>query len=111
MSAAQQWEEICPLDQIPHNSGVCALVGSKQVAVFRISDGDTVYAVQNLDPFSQANILSRGIVGDIKGEVVVAGPLYKQHFALSSGQCIEDETVKINTFAVKVEDGKVFVGK
>ncbi|PCJ16536.1 MAG: nitrite reductase (NAD(P)H) small subunit [Gammaproteobacteria bacterium] len=111
MSAAPQWEEVCPLDQIPHNSGVCALIDGKQVAVFRIADGEQVFALQNLDPFSNANILSRGLVGDIKGEIVVAGPLYKQHFSLDSGQCLEDEAVKIDTFPVKVEDGKVFVGK
>lgn len=110
MSAALKWEEACLLDQIPSNSGVCALVGSKQVALFRIGNNDEVYALQNLDPFSQANILSRGIVGDIKGEIAVAGPLYKQHFALKSGQCLEDESVQIDTYPVKVEGGKVFVG-
>ena len=49
----------------------------------------------NLDPFSRANVLSRGIVGDLKGELVVASPVYKQHFSLRTGQCVEDPDVRV----------------
>jgi nitrite reductase (NADH) small subunit len=104
----KQWAAVCPLDDIVPNSGVCALIGGRQVAVFRVSD-DRVYALSNHDPFSKANVLSRGIVGDIKGELVVASPVYKQHFSLASGQCIEDESVKISSFAARVVNGIVEV--
>src|SRR5213076_3393619 len=57
------WVEICPYDSIYPDTGVCALVDGRQVAVFRLSDG-SLHAVSNFDPFSQANVLSRGIVGD-----------------------------------------------
>src|SRR5579859_7332731 len=67
---------ICRLDDIVPGTGVCALVGDEQVAVFRVDD--CVYALGNFDPFSRANVLSRGIVGDLKGELVVASPVYKQ---------------------------------
>ena len=73
---------VCELDQILENAGVCALVGGEQVAIFRV-DGK-VHAVGNKDPFSGANVLSRGIVGDVKGELVVASPIYKQHFSLTT---------------------------
>lgn len=104
----KQWTVVCPLEDIVPNSGVCALVGGRQVAVFRVSD-DRVYALSNHDPFSNANVLSRGILGDIKGELVVASPVYKQHFMLATGQCVEDEAVKVACFAARVANGIVEV--
>ncbi len=104
----KQWTAVCPLDDIVPNTGVCALIGGLQVAVFR-TDDDRVYALANHDPFSKANVLSRGIVGDIKGELVVASPVYKQHFSLATGQCIEDEAVKVTSFPARVDNGMVQV--
>src|SRR3989449_1480359 len=100
--------KICRLDDIVPNTGVCALVGGEQVALFRLDD-DSVYAVGNHDPFSGANVLSRGIVGDIKGELVVASPVFKQHFSLVSGRCIEDSSMRIAVYAARVEEGFVLV--
>src|SRR5215510_2174652 len=97
---------VCPLEDIVPNAGVAALVGGEQVAVFRLDD-DSVHAVGNFDPFSRANVLSRGIVGDLKGEVVVASPVYKQHFSLLSGRCLEDAAVRIPVYAARVEEGWV----
>src|SRR5262245_22037207 len=91
------WVDVCRLDDIVPNTGVGALVGGRQVAVFRLDD-DRVHALSNHDPYSRANVLSRGIVGDLKGEVVVASPVYKQHFSLASGQCLEDPGVRITVF-------------
>ena len=104
--------KVCRLDDIVPNCGVCALVEGEQVAVFRIGSGrsdDRVFAVGNRDPFSGANVLSRGIVGDINGELVVASPVYKQHFSLLTGRCIEDETVSVPVYRALVEDAEVLV--
>ncbi|HWM45209.1 MAG TPA: nitrite reductase small subunit NirD [Burkholderiales bacterium] len=98
---------VCDFDQILDNAGVCALVGGEQVAIFRVED--RVYAVGNRDPFSNANVLSRGIVGDLRGELVVASPIYKQHFSLLTGRCVEDATVRIPVYAARVEDGFVLI--
>jgi len=98
---------ICRLDDIVPDSGVAALVGGEQVAVFRVDQ--KVHAVGNHDPFSGANVLSRGIVGDLNGELVVASPVYKQHFRLATGVCVEDESVRIPVHAARVEDGFVIV--
>jgi nitrite reductase (NADH) small subunit len=109
---SQRWERVCSLDDIVPNTGVCALVGRDemglQVAVFRLDD-DRLYALDNRDPFSGANVLSRGIVGDLKGELVVASPVYKQHFSLATGQCLEDAEVRVATYAVRREGGAVMV--
>ena len=99
---------VCRLADVVPNTGVCALVGGRQVAVFRLDD-DSVYALDNHDPFSRANVLSRGIVGDLKGELVVASPVYKHHFSLKSGQCLEDPAVRIPVYLVKLQDGLILV--
>ena len=103
-----EWVAVCKLDDIVPDTGVCALVHGQQVAVFRLAD-DSVYAIDNLDPSSKANVLSRGIVGDLKGELVVASPIYKQHFNLATGQCLEDAEVHIAVFSARVEDGAVAI--
>ncbi len=98
---------VCRLDDIVPDTGVCALVGEEQVAVFNINQ--QIYAVGNRDPFSGANVMSRGIVGDLKGELVVASPVYKQHFSLKSGKCLEDANVRLPVYAARVEEGFVVV--
>jgi nitrite reductase (NADH) small subunit len=109
--AMQEWVAVCRLADIVPDTGVCALVHGRQVAVFRISGdgGDSVYAIANFDPFSKANVLSRGIVGDLKGELVVASPIYKQHFNLSTGRCLEDAEVGVATYPARVDGATVMV--
>lgn len=103
-----EWVAVCRLHDIVPNTGVCALVGGRQLAVFRLDD-DSLYAIDNHDPFSRANVLSRGIVGDLKGELVVASPVYKHHFSLVSGQCLEDAGVRVPVFPVRLEGDTVLV--
>jgi assimilatory nitrate reductase catalytic subunit len=99
---------VCRLADIVPETGVAALVGGEQVAVFRMED-DSIHALGNRDPFSGANVLSRGIVGDLKGELVVASPVYKQHFSLLTGRCVEDASARIPVFDARIEDGWVVV--
>jgi nitrite reductase (NADH) small subunit len=106
----QQWTTICPIDRILPNTGVCALVNGKQIAVFRVGDVNDVYAIDNYDPFSKAYVLSRGIVGDRHGIPKVASPIYKQNFSLLTGECLDDSTVKLLVFPVRVIDRQVQVG-
>ena len=103
---------VCKLDDIVPNTGVCALVDGRQVAVFRVASGlsdDHVYAIGNRDPFSGANVLSRGIVGDLNGELVVASPVYKQHFSLLDGRCIEDASVSVPVYRTLLDGADVVV--
>jgi nitrite reductase (NADH) small subunit len=106
---ANGWTPICPLERLQPERGVGALVDGQPVAVFRTHD-DHLYALHNLDPFSGASVLSRGILGDHAGTPVVASPLYKQHFALATGTAIEDQTITVATYPVRVVNGTVEVG-
>jgi nitrite reductase (NADH) small subunit len=103
------WTTVCPLSRIFPNTGVCALVDGRQVAIFRVGES-AVYAIDNYDPFSEAFVLSRGIVGDRQGIPKVASPIYKQNFNLLTGQCFDDETVRVAVYAVQVVNGEVQIG-
>ncbi len=109
-STTQQWTTICSLDRILPNTGVCALVNDRQIAVFRVGEGNDVYAIDNYDPFSKAYVLSRGIVGDRNGTPKVASPIYKQNFSLLTGECFDDPNIKVDTFSARIVDGQVQVG-
>jgi nitrite reductase (NADH) small subunit len=109
MSATMTSTPVCTVATVPLEGGVAALVDGVAVAVFRTHDG-TVYALGNVDPFSGASVLSRGIVGS-RGDVpVVSSPMYKQAFDLRTGACLDDESVSVASYDVSVVDGVVHVG-
>lgn len=105
------WTPICAMTDIPANAGVAALVGKTQIAVFRVRAGgpDRLFAIGNRDPFTGANVLSRGIVGDKEGRLKVASPLLKQTFDLATGICLENEAVRVPSYPVRAVDGRVEV--
>lgn len=105
-----QWIDVCHVEDLQPNSGVCALVQGQQVAIFYMPEDKSLFAVNNFDPFGKANVLSRGMIGDIEGEPMVASPLYKQHFNLRTGVCFEDESVKIEAYDIRITNDRVEVG-
>ncbi len=105
---SKTWVDVCALDKLIPGRGVCALVGGLQVAVFRIA-GEEIYALSNFDPFSGAFVLSRGIVGSRAERLKVVSPVYKQSFDLQTGVCLDDATVSVRTFEVRVAVGMVQV--
>ncbi len=96
-------------DLVP-GAGVAALVDGVQVAIFYLPDENpAVYAIGNWDPIGEANVLARGIVGDIDGELVVASPLYKQHFSLIDGRCLDNADVRVPVYEATLQDDTVRV--
>ena len=114
MQTAQQnnisWHDICAVNDIPKDSGVAALLGDQQIAVFSVGKEPQIFAIGNYDPFSHTNVLARGIVGSIGDTLVVAAPIYKQHFDLTTGKCLEDETVSVASHHVRIDNGRVYIG-
>ncbi|PFH09892.1 nitrite reductase (NADH) small subunit [Collimonas sp. PA-H2] len=107
----QHWIEVCALEQIVPNTGVCALINGEQVAVFHVIDGEQrVFAIGNYDPNAQAAVLSRGLVGSLGERIVVASPIYKQHFDLQTGECLEAPENSVPAYPARIADGKVWVG-
>ncbi|MGQ0620237.1 MAG: nitrite reductase small subunit NirD [Panacagrimonas sp.] len=114
MTIQARWTFVCRVDDIVPNTGVCGKVGDTQVAVFRLMSPDGVdegiHAIANHDPRSGANVLSRGLVGDLGGVIVVASPVYKNHYCLKTGRCLEDEQYSVMVFEVRVsDDGLILV--
>jgi nitrite reductase (NADH) small subunit len=104
------WIDVCSADDLQPNSGVCALVAGKQVAIFYMPEDGAVFAIGNYDPVGNANVLSRGVIGDLQGQPVVASPLYKQHYNLLTGVCLEDPNLIVPAYAVHIDGGRVLVG-
>ncbi|MEX2293610.1 MAG: nitrite reductase small subunit NirD [Acidimicrobiales bacterium] len=102
------WLTVCDLTRLTPSRGVAATVGWTQVAIFLLPDGE-VLAIDDLDPFSGASVLSRGLVGDVEGIPTVASPVYKQRFDLRTGRCLDDATVTVRRWAVRVHDGQIMV--
>lgn len=110
----QTWQALCSRDDLVPLSGVAAWVetaeGPAQVALFYLpGKAPELYALDHHDPLSDANVIARGIVGDLKGQPVVASPLYKQHYRLTDGQCLEDPDVRLRTWAVSFKGNEVWI--
>lgn len=101
---------VCAVEAVALEGGVAALVDGVAVAVFRTFDG-SVFAIGNVDPFSGASVLSRGIVGSRGDAPVVSSPMYKQAFDLRTGQCLDDASVSVPSYDVSVVDEVVLVGR
>src|SRR5687768_2969324 len=108
--STRRWIDVCALADLIPDRGACVLVEGRQVAVFRTSQDGAVYALSNFDPFSEAYVLSRGIVGSRGDAPKVASPMYKQSFDLRTGECLDDPAVRIDVFEVRCLDGRVEIG-
>lgn len=102
------WTAVCTADDIVPHTGVCALVDGHHVAVFRLGDA-RFFAIDNIDPKSGASVLSRGLICSLGERIAVASPLYKNHFDLATGECLEAPEHSVAVHAVRVEDGRVLV--
>jgi nitrite reductase (NADH) small subunit len=107
LAEAGEWVDVCAFSDLVRGSGLGALVRDQQVAVILSRDGKRVYAISNFDPFSKAFVLSRGIIGDAGGTPKIASPIYKQCFNLLTGECLDDPSVRVATYPVRVEQGRI----
>ncbi|RJL27242.1 nitrite reductase small subunit NirD [Bailinhaonella thermotolerans] len=108
VETARGWVPVCDYAALTPERGACVLVGPHQVALFRTFDG-RVRAIGQLDPFSGAYVLSRGIVGSRGDRATVASPMHKQVFDLETGACLDDPRVRVPVYDARVRDGRVEV--
>ena len=102
--AVPPFQTVCKLADLVPMSGIAVLSQNEQVAIFYLPDSEEqVFAIGNFDPIGGANVLSRGIVGDVGGTWSVASPLYKQHFCLTTGICLEQPEHSVPVYSVKVD--------
>lgn len=110
---AVDWVTVCSLSDLPTERGAAALVGGRQVAIFRLV-GDELAAICQRDPYSGAYVMARGIVGSAGGVPTVASPMYKHVFDLRTGECVEAhgaESRTVRVYPVRVVDGDVQIAR
>ena len=109
MSSKDNWITVCSDKDLVTNSGVCALLNEQQIALFKIKNAndEQIFAVNNWDPIGKANVLYRGLLGSVQDTKVIISPLYKQRYCLESGQCLDDDTVKLIIYPVRIEQNQV----
>ncbi|GAB5897771.1 nitrite reductase small subunit NirD [Mycolicibacterium mageritense] len=99
---SHEWTTACRFDFLMPCRGVAVLLpDGSQAALFRLDDG-SLHAIGNIDPFSGAAVLSRGIVGDRGGRAVVQSPIKKQAFALDDGSCLDDPAVSVPVYRTRL---------
>ena len=104
------WQPLCSTADLVANSGVVALLEGQQVALFYLPESEQqVFAIGNCDPKSGANVMGRGIVGHLQGELVIASPLYKQHYRLRDGGCLEYPELNLPVWPVRLNGEQVEV--
>lgn len=111
VTASTGWIRVCPVAALETERGRAALIDGVQLALFLLADG-RVHAVQNLDPYSGAHVISRGIVGTRQDAPTVASPMFKQVFDLRTGACLDTqgkEPAALQVWPTAVRDGDVMV--
>ena len=107
---SSHWKFAAWAADFPKDGGACVKINGLQIAVFHFADTGEWFACQNLCPHKRDNVLARGLIGSLGGEPKVACPQHKKTFSLKTGQCLSGENYSVQTFPVKVEEGKVYVG-
>lgn len=104
-----EWVDVCSTADLVDYSGISAMLNGQQIAIFYVPDAEpTIYALDNFCPSANANVLARGIIGDVNGELVVASPIYKEHFSLTTGLCIE-KPLSVRVWPVSIQSDRVLV--
>ncbi|GHG48392.1 hypothetical protein GCM10012320_15650 [Sinomonas cellulolyticus] len=101
-----RWHDVCRLSDLETNWGEAALVGGRQVALFRLP-GNEVFAVEQRDPATGAHVMARGIVGSRSGRPTIASPLHKQVYDLVTGERLDAAGTPLAAFAARVVGGVV----
>ncbi|WP_394129969.1 nitrite reductase small subunit NirD [Shewanella maritima] len=102
------WVTVCDEANLPKGTGIAAWVNGQAVAIFDLGE-DGIYALDNIDPATGVSLLARGLICDMQGELCVASPLYKHHYQLSNGVCVEDAQLVAQPYSIKKQQGKVLV--
>lgn len=104
------WIDVCGTADLVTDAGIAAWTPAGAVAIFFLPDTENqVFVLGHYCPLGEAHVLARGIVGDAGGEPVVASPLYKHHYSLISGQCLEDPAVTVPVFESRIEQDRVLL--
>ena len=109
MANKKQWIEVADAEAFPEDLGVAVKTPIGQIAVFHFASRNEWYATDNLCPHKKQMVLARGLLGEAGEEPKVICPLHKRCFNLKNGKQIGGDEYCVNTYPVKVEEGKVYL--
>ncbi|WP_418956939.1 nitrite reductase small subunit NirD [Streptomyces tritici] len=100
-TAGDAWMPVCETSRLTPGRGVAALLPDGRQAALFVDRAGRAYAIENRDPFTGAQVLSRGLLGSAGGRPFVASPLLKQRFDLETGKCLDDDEVSVTVYPVR----------
>lgn len=103
------WFAACRVEDVVENGGVCVKYENQQIALFYFTRRNEWYATQNECPHRKQMALSRGLLGSTEDDLKVACPFHKKTFSIRTGECLSGDECSLETFAVKVENGIVYI--
>ncbi|MEP3837615.1 MAG: nitrite reductase small subunit NirD [Algibacter sp.] len=104
------WFKAANINDFPKDGGACVKYKDLQIAVFNFNRLKTWYACQNLSPYKEEMVLSRGMIGDHNGEPMVACPLHKKTYSLETGENLNGDLEPIALYPIKIEGENVYIG-
>ncbi|WP_284986167.1 nitrite reductase small subunit NirD [Arthrobacter sp. fls2-241-R2A-172] len=108
LRAAATWQRVCPVDELELAWGEAALIGGRQIALFRTAPTE-VFAVAQQDPATLANVMARGIIGSKGSRPTIASPLHKEVYDLETGECFTNPDLRLDAFRTRLVDGFIEV--
>jgi 3-phenylpropionate/trans-cinnamate dioxygenase ferredoxin component len=103
MSMTSGWRRIASMSQLREEEAFPAKLGDVPIALYRL-DGQ-IYALDDICTHEYA-LLSHGF---IEGRAIEC-PLHQAKFDIPTGKCVAPPaTLDLNRYAVRVEDGDIYV--
>jgi NAD(P)H-dependent nitrite reductase small subunit len=97
-----EYKEICSEAEIPPGTGKAFDFGREEIGIFNVNG--KLYAIDNLCPHEGGPMAD----GPLEGKIVTC-PLHGWRCDVTTGDSLELPGIKVATYEVKVEDGKVYV--
>jgi nitrite reductase (NADH) small subunit len=91
------------IHELPEKLGKTVLIGDKEIAVFKLSNG-RIRAIENRCPH-KGGVLSEGIVS---GEFVFC-PMHDWKICLEDGNVQEPDTGCVKSYQTAIEEDKVYL--
>jgi nitrite reductase/ring-hydroxylating ferredoxin subunit len=99
---AQEWQELCSLEEIPDGDILARLLGGHDLVVYR--NGPQVSCLPNYCPH-------RGwpFDGGRVRDGVLECPFHGYEFRLDTGECLTSPSLSLDTYPIRIRDGRVDV--
>jgi len=97
-----EFVEVCSEADIPPGTGKSFEIGREEIGIFNV--GGEFYAIDNLCPHEGGEMAE----GPLSGNIVTC-PLHGWRCDVTTGESLELPGVKVSSYEVRVEDGKVFI--